>query len=150
MSNKWTALLLLATLLACGVGSCLNDNEPAYMKNIYVAKEGYDGISAYFILADGNGASTTADGIVKMTIRDSDSNRRLYENEWNVTKSDFQKVTLGLGSFQHEDIICNIGRIPYSDMNNVPDDEYARGDVRISFTTLNGTVFSGEETVYFN
>ena len=149
MSNKWTALLLLATLLTFGVGSCLNDNEPAYMKSIYVAKEGYDGISIYFILADASGRSTTADGTVDLTIRDGESNRLLYANEWNVTKDDFVEATLGMGSFQHTDTICNIGRISYSEMNNVPDDEYAHGDVRVEFTTGN-TTLSGEETIYFN
>jgi hypothetical protein len=55
-----------------------------------------------------------------------------------------------LGAFAHEDVILNIGRIPYSSMKNVPDGEYARGEVKIKFTTPKNKVLSGEETVYFN
>jgi hypothetical protein len=128
----------------------MNDRNPEYLKTIYATKEGYDGISIYFILADSTGAPTSADGQLHLTIRDDDTRRTLYTFDYNVSKSDFIETTLGIGAFAHESIILNIGRIPYSAMNNVPESEYAKGIVRVEFTTKDGRVLSGEESVYFN
>ena len=67
----------------------------------------------------------------------------------NVTKS-FCRSHPWIRTFAHKDVILNIGRIPYSDMKNVPGGEYAKGIVKIKFTTPKNKVVSGKETVYFN
>ena len=45
----------------------LNDNWPAYIKDVVAYKEG-DGIFIYFVLADSAGAMTTASGEAKVQL----------------------------------------------------------------------------------
>lgn len=132
------------------VSASSKDRSGEYLKTIFVSKEGYDGITIYFILADKNGVSIKSDGKLDLSITDEDTGRGLFSMSRNVTKSDFVEATLGLGAFAHKDVILNIGRIPYSDMKNVPGGEYAKGIVKIKFTTPKNKVVSGKETVYFN
>jgi hypothetical protein len=126
------------------------EKSAEYMKTIFVSKEGYDGITIYFILADKNGVSIASDGKMELSITDKDTGRILFLISSDIKKSDFVEATLGLGSFAHEDVILNIGRIPYSSMKNVPDEEYAKGEVEVKFTTPENRVLSGKETVYFS
>jgi tetratricopeptide (TPR) repeat protein len=126
------------------------EKSAEYMKTIFVSKEGYDGITIYFILADKNGVSVASDGKMELSITDEDTGRNLFSISSDIKKSDFVDATLGLGLFAHKDVILNIGRIPYSSMKNVPDGEYAKGEVKVKFTTPKNKVLSGKETVYFN
>ena len=134
---------LLAVLAASGcVGSELNSNPPAYMKSIYLSKEGSDGISIYFILADKRAESTTSDGKFSLTLIDDSGT--LLEFTHNVTRSDFIKTTSGMGgsNFAHPIILLNIGRIPYSAMTRKPSGLSLKAIV--SFVTPNGKTLSGE------
>lgn len=137
---------LLAVLAASGcIGSELNSNPPEYIQSIYLSKEGSDGISIYFILADKRGASTASDGNFSLTVIDDIGT--LLESTHNVTKSDFIKTTSGMGrgNFAHPIILLNIGRIPYSAMTRKPSGLSSK--VIVSFVTPDGKRLSGDVSI---
>lgn len=111
----------------------------------------------YFILADRSGAMTTSDGDVTVTIYQTetiwsygeltDRDVILYRLSAHVTKRDFVKTTVGLGAFEHEVILCPIGRVTYSEFAMQPTE--TTGKVVIDFKTPDGRVLRGEEVVFF-
>ena len=148
IKRVFTMVLLVLLVNLCGLGCCLNNSPVDYMKTIHVQKEGYDGITIYFILADKNGRSTASNGTMDLTITDSKTRIPMLFLSGNVSESDFVEATLGLGAFAHNDTILYLGRIPYSKMYFVPSDEYAKGDVTIVFTTPDNRSLEGTESVY--
>jgi tetratricopeptide (TPR) repeat protein len=55
------------------------DKQAEYMKTIFVSKEGYDGITIYFILADKNGVSIASDGKLELSITGKDTGGSLFQ-----------------------------------------------------------------------
>jgi hypothetical protein len=137
---------LLAAVALCGcIGSSLNSAPPDYIKTISAVKDG-NGLQIYFILADKSGAMTTADG--KFVLQITQDGRKLFESSpVNVTKSAFQKRSVGMGNFAHDVVLHLIGRIPYENMRSMP--ESGRGEVKITFTTKDGKAMEGEEKIFF-
>jgi hypothetical protein len=137
---------LIAVLAVCGcMGSSLNSNSPDYIKTVSAIKEG-DGVRIYFILADKDGQETTSDGYFEADISSALSSN-VYYFRGNITKSDFQKVKLGIGSFEHEAIIYNVGRASNEKMGRIA--EASSGKVTVRFTTPDNRTLEGEDAVYF-
>jgi len=136
----------LAAVVASGcMGSGLNSNPPDYVKTVSAIKEG-PGLQIYFILADESGQMTTSDGKVVLKITQDGST--LFESKpFNVTKSSFEKRSVGMGNFAHDVILHLVGRIAYEDMRIIP--KSGMGEVQISFTTPDGRTLEGKDTVYF-
>ena len=65
----------------------------------------------------------------------------------NVTAAKFQKVKLGMGAFEHEGIIYNIGLIPKSDLKEYGLDS-GMADVTLTFTTPDNRTLEGEDTIF--
>ena len=133
---------------------------PAYIKEVVVYKEGSDGIMVYFILADQDGAITIANGKAILTIWEVNqkwSERRfkfyedsicLYSDTFIVKKSNFHKTKVGMGAFQHDAIICPVGRIPYSRFQKSPSE--MTGRLNLTFLILPGnSIITGKETIFF-
>jgi DNA-directed RNA polymerase alpha subunit len=137
----------------------LNQNPPDYVKDVTVYKEGSEGLMIYFVLADADGVMTTADGGVTLTISETHTEYSswdykeirhdviLYSTSYNVQKSDFKKTTVGLGAFQHEVILCPVGRVTYSSFEIRP--TQFTGKAVIEFKTHSGQVLRGEESIFF-
>jgi hypothetical protein len=127
------------------MGSSLNSNSPDYVKTVTAIEDG-PGLQIYFILADEGGAMTTADGNFVLEISQKDST--LFKTKpINVTKSEFEKRSVGMGNFAHEVIMFLVGRIPYEDMYRTPSSGI--GEVQIAFTTPEGKTLEGETNVFF-
>lgn len=136
-------IVSLVILSGC-VGNSLNSNPPDYIKSIVAVQEG-PGLQIYYILADKGGAMTTADGSFVLEISQDD--RTLWKSRSvNVTKSDFEQRSVGMGNFAHDVIMFLVGRIAYEDMYRMP--ESGLGDVKLTFTTTDGRVLEEEDTTY--
>lgn len=137
---------ILAVLAASGcTGSSLNSNPPDYVKSVSAIKDG-PGLQIYFILADKEGQMTTSDG--KFVLKVTQGGRTLFTSvPVNVTKSQFEKRSVGMGNFEHDVIMHLVGRLAYEDMSRSP--QSGMGEVEISFTTPSGETLKGEETVFF-
>ena len=137
----------------------LNDNSPAYVKEVVAYKEGSEGLMIYFILADSSGSMTTSDGYVTLTISEThsewssltseyiDTEITLYSASFEVKKTNFQKAKVGVGAFEHEVILCSLGRIDYSSFRKRPSE--ISGKVKIEFQTHNALRYKGEDTIFF-
>lgn len=151
--------LILAILFIFGCNnlnkSPLNENPPDYIKSVNVYKEGSEGIMIYFILADASGAMTTSDGSVTLTIVPEDRDcwacyGDLYNMSYTVKKTNFQKAKVGIGAFEHEVILCSIGRIPYSSFQlyYLPE-EVRTGEVKLEFQRPDGKILKGKSVIFF-
>jgi len=135
---------MVSILAACGcIGSSLNNNPPERIKDISVIKDA-SGYQTYFILADKDGQETTSDGSFKIVISKGSG---YYSLKNNVTASKFQKAKLGMGNFEHEAIIYNIGIIPKSNVEKYIGDS-GMAEVKLYFTTPNNETLEGEETIF--
>lgn len=129
---------------------------PEYIKDISFQKEGSDGFIVYFTLVE-ESRLTGANGRVKLTISEEKSDwqglerksleHELYTFERSVTVSDFRKVVLGMGPFERKSIIYSFGRMTYSSFSRKPTE--SMGKVIIEFTTPDGRVLKGEESIFF-
>ena len=133
----------LAVLVVCGCMGSLNTNPPDHIKDISVIKEA-SGYQAYFIFADKEGQETTADGQYKINFSQG---RGWYSLTNNATAAKFQKAKLGLGAFEHEGIIYNIGIIPKSNLAEYGLDS-GMADVTLTFTTSDNRTLEGESTIF--
>ena len=144
IKNAMCLIGLVAILAACGcLGSSLNNNPPDHIKDVSFIKEA-SGYQAYFILADKAGQETTSDGQFKIKISQGSG---WYSLSNNVTASKFQKVKLGIGAFEHEGIIYNIGIIPKSNLAEYGLDS-GMADVTLTFTTSDNRTLEGESTIF--
>lgn len=137
----------------------LNEAPPNYVKSFTAYKEGSDGLMLYFILADKTGAMTTAAGamdieIVETSHEYSKYEQRVIEREtllfkdtYYVVRKDFQLAKIGTGAFEHEAIICPLGRLTYSKFRAVPSEHL--GKIRATFRTIDERKLPAEETVFF-
>lgn len=132
----------------------LNTKSPDYIKDIVAYKEGSEGLIIYFILADIDGAMTTSDGELIVSIVEEDGSGQyiiaygpLYQIKSDVKKENFIKTNVGTGSFQHEVILCSLGRIPYSEF--IRKIKYSVGKINIEFKLNNGKVLKGDTTIFF-
>jgi hypothetical protein len=137
-------MILLVALSGC-IGSSLNDNPADYIKQVSAIKDG-DGLQVYFILADKSGQMTTADGSYVLDIT-QDGSTLFKSKSVNVTKSTFEKRSVGMGNFAHEVVMHLVGRISYQDMRRVPD--RGSGEVKITFRTADGKVIEGSDSIFF-
>jgi len=157
ISLVMVVLMFVVLLSGCG----LNTNPPEYMKDVVVYNEGSDGIVVYFVLADETGEMTTADGTVYLYIyqtvpngtidisseywRLCDYDEKIYEtNGIDIKSTDFKKVTVGEGAFEHEVILFSFGRIPYSKFSEYPSE--IRGKVNVSLHPKASSPIEGEST----
>ena len=159
MKIQFSFILIFTLLVISGCNhlnkSPLNENPPDYIKSVNVYKEGSEGIMIYFILADASGAMTTSDGSVTLTIVPEDHDcwanyGDLYTMSYNVKKTNFQKAKVGVGAFEHEVILCSIGRIPYSSFQlyYLPE-EVRTGEVNIEFQRPDGKILKGKSVIFF-
>lgn len=128
-------------------GSGLNSNPPSYIKQVTAIKEGNRAFQIHFILADDSGQMTTADGTAFVSIVD-DAYKTFFDNSYTVKKSDFQKATVGQGSFAHDVVLLNIGRISYA--NAVLNPGISTGKVNIRFVPTGGSGMIGDDAVIFD
>jgi hypothetical protein len=136
----------MAVLIACGcVGSSLNSNPPDYIKSISTIKD-VSGLQIYFILADKDGDMTTSDG--KFVFELTQGDYTLFKSDpINVTRSSFEKRSIGTGIFAHDVILYLIGGVPYENMRTAP--SFGLRKVKISFTTPDGKTLEAKEIVAF-
>ena len=155
--RKW--IIMLLTVITCSVlvaGCSLPTSAPTYIKDVVEYEEGTDAIVVYFVLADRNGADTTAAGTVHLQIIQEESGyltgtttTTLFDTILFVSNSDFFKTTVGMGAFERERIIYNFGRITYDQFDRYPSGDFASGKVIIEFTTASGLVLTGETSIFF-
>ena len=133
---------LITTLALSGCVGSSNTNPPEYIKQTSLIKEG-DGLQFYIILADSSGQMTSSDGEVRFTI--SDKGGDLQSRTINVKASQFQNAKIGMGALQHDALLLNIGRIPFSSMDHTPS-----GSIKavVIFTATNGKPMQDETTTY--
>jgi len=137
-------ILAVVALSGC-VGNSLNSSPPDYIKTISAVQDG-QGLQIYFILADKSSAMTTSDG--KFVLKMTQDGRTIYQSRLvNVTKSDFAQRSVGMGNFAHDVVMDYVGRIAYTDMRSIP--KSGMGEVILTFTTPDGRVLDGKETVFF-
>lgn len=148
--------VILATLLTSLSCSTSNVSPPEYVKDVVALKEGTDGITIYFVLADNTGTETAAAGDVRLRIVEERGSYltdkyevTLYETSFTVKTSDFQKAKIGIGAFERERLIYYYGRISYDEFWRQPWEDFATDKVIIEFTTENGSVLKGEDTIFF-
>ena len=139
-------ILLVLVLPVCGT----NTNSPAYIKDVVATKEG-DGFQIYFVLADSNGQPTSSDGVLYWYITDSHNNlvSPVQFLTTEIRSTEFQNAKLGVGSFEHESLIYNIGRIPNSKLAGKLASE-TTGKVYVVLRLLpSGKELKGDTTIIF-
>ena len=157
--KRLLALTLIATCILLGL-SCTSTSKatpPDYIKDVVSYQEGTDAIVVYFVLADSNGAETSASGSVRLRIVQEETSyltdktwtTTLYDKTFNVTASDFHKTTVGQGAFARERIICSFGRITYAQFYSYPSGDFPSGKVTVDFTTESGRVLTGSDTILY-
>jgi len=134
----------------------MNSSPPDYVKDVVALKEGSDGIQVYFVLADRNGAETTASGNVYLRVTEDKggfitpkTSTTLYERKTSITRSSFYKAQIGMGAFQRDRIIFSFGRVSYSDFARRPSGDLSFGTAYIEFTTEDGRVLRGESSIIY-
>lgn len=140
--------------LSAGVASSYG---PEYVKDVVAYKEGSDGVFIYFILADSSGAMTASRGKVNIRIAENEkewNSRRiefeeheseLYVDSFDIKSENFEKASVGRGSFAHTVLLYNVGRIKYSSFKYPPSgNSFSRGKVYLEFTKPDGQVIKGE------
>jgi hypothetical protein len=153
-SKRRRVSLFLAVLCLSWIGCKINDNPPAYIKEVVAYKEGSDGLVIYIVLADAAGVPTSAEGYVTVCIFDKVSSpspsRRdcnLFERVSPVEHKDFQNTTIGHGNFQHKKVIFSLGRLTYREFRTRP--VSGIGTVAITFRPSIGLAMEGETTLVF-
>ena len=137
------ALLGAVALSGC-VGSGLNSAPAEYVKTVSAIEDG-PGLQIYFVLADKDGAMTTSDGTASLKIVQDDY-VLLNGKSVNITKSDFQKRSVGMGNFAHDVVMFLVGRVPFENMGRTPDK--GSGDVIVTFITPEGKRLEGKGTFF--
>jgi hypothetical protein len=158
MKKIFIFLLLLDIILLVACDQ-LNPNPPAYVKNVVTYKEGSDGVIIYFTLADGSGAMTTSDGTATVTISETHSEwndwrsefveteEKLFLKSFTVNKTDFQMAKVGMGAFEHKQLLYSFGRITYSSFYKEPSE--MTGKIVLEFRTPSGQILKGDEIIIF-
>ncbi len=123
---------------------------PTGIKTLYASKQG-NVLAAYFILQNEKGSTSTADGTATISIIEK-TGYGIYETQttsctktFTVKKQDYSRTTLGLGSFEHEDIIYNFGSLSLS---GCPLDSSKTPYLKLKFVTSDGKIFE-EETAFY-
>ena len=133
----WSLLVTVAILI---LFSCKQTNRApaAYMKDVVAYKEGMDAIAVYFVLADKTGVPTTGFGTYVLKVYEtkrewSSITRELEEKEYlihvelgNIVKSDFYVSEVGKGAFQHDLLLCSLGRITYPSFHPYPTETFGK------------------------
>ena len=148
MKRLITTILLASLWLLAACDAQLNSAPPSYVKDITCYKEGSDGIMIYIVLADETGAMTTASGTLKMTILESEYSYPIFSLDTPVQHSLFQRAKVGMGAFEHEVILLNLGRITYGSFSTPPK-EMSTGKLVVELTTEDGRVIKGDKTCGF-
>jgi len=136
----------------------MNKAEPTYIKNIEVYKEGSDGFVIYIVLADKDGAMTTADGRLGVSISEAEHGfsmdglteklKELHSFHMDIKQSQFQNIIVGEGGpFERSLTMLYLGRFPYSALSSVP--KQMTGKVSVDFRTKAGNYLKGDETILF-
>jgi hypothetical protein len=133
-------------MIGCGClgGGGLPDNPPDYVDSLYTSAAGPDGMTAYFILADENGQMTTANGYMVLEVKDEDG-RAYSRRSGNVTADQFTKAKIGMGAFEREAILFNIGRWTFP--GGSPS---GRVTSTLTFTTEDGRELTATDTTYYD
>lgn len=95
-----------------------NGNLPETIKEVNAAKDGHDGISVYFVLTDKDGKSVASEGIAMLNI--GVGSPLLFNNTYNIHKSEFKEMTVGQGIYASKETVCNLGYIPYTQFSQKP------------------------------
>jgi hypothetical protein len=137
---------LITVLALSGCVGSSNTTPPDYIKQTTALKEG-DGLQVYIILADSSGQMTSSDGTFTMGISDNQGplSSQSMRKHIDVKASDFQTAKIGVGALQHDALILNIGRIPFSDMLHTPS---GLVKVQVFFTPTGGKTMSDDTTAY--
>jgi len=134
ISLVMVVLMFVVLLSGCG----LNTNPPEYMKDVVVA----DGTVYLYIY------QTVPNGTIDISSeywRLCDYDEKIYEtNGIDIKSTDFKKVTVGEGAFEHEVILFSFGRIPYSKFSEYPSE--IRGKVNVSLHPKASSPIEGEST----
>ena len=136
-------LLLSSLWLLVACDTKLNSAPPSYVKDITCYKEGSDGIMVYIVLADETGAMTTASGTLKLTILETEHSQPIFSLDLPVQHSLFQRAKVGMGAFEHEVLLLNIGRITYGSFSSPPE-EMSTGKLMVELTTEDGRIIKGD------
>jgi len=152
--KKQLVIIGIAALLVCvgllsGCTTPIHKTMPEYIDEVSAYKEGTDGVKIYFILKDINEYETAYDGHVSMTIETStDTPIVLYRTSLTVIADDFQQTTRGIGAFNRDALIYEFPRISYSSFLVQPSSEISYANVKITFTTPEGKILNGEDSLY--
>ena len=130
----------------------LRTERAMFIDTIHAEVKGDYGIQIYFSLADKDGYLVTDNGTFKLYVYEENlgfSKRKLFESRTEVLGQDFRKTTVGIGSFEHETLLYDIGIIKFSDFNEAPSSD-SIGSVAAEFIRTDGVVLKGaEDTVFF-
>ena len=140
-------MLLLLALLSNACDLQLPTNPPDYIKDVVAYKEGSDGVAVYFVLADKNGAETTASGNVSLRL--TLGNRTLYEKKETISSSQFFKAKITNVFSEEKRIIYYFGRITYDQFINQPSGFIPSGKAVIEFKTQDGRILKGNTFIYY-
>jgi hypothetical protein len=121
--------LSLIVLQSCGPS---NTNNPDYIKDLAIYREGEGGIFIYLVLADKAGQPTASKGRLYYAI--SYDNRVLESMVVKVNTSDFKKTEVGMGPYKRETILLPIGRFTYNELL------YSSPDKSINLKGKEGTI----------
>jgi len=135
-------LLLGACILLTGCAP-----KPAYIKEVVAYPEG-DGLVVYFIMADKDGEMTKAKGHITVRIYQEvvtlsgTHDVKVYQRGRDITFSDFEWATVGMGPFTRRVLLMDWGYIKGSQLR-VVDDGLKMVRVEVIYTSRRGEVLRG-------
>jgi hypothetical protein len=153
MSGRYRTALLMIVVAVTLVSGCGNNTAPPeYIKDLVIYTEG-NGIVAYMMLCDKDGRMTSVDGKVELRIwseyeetywvgydmRTKQHSVPVFSATTDISKAQFYKTEVGMGSLAHEVFLYSFGRIDGAQLNlALPEDEFASDYAEVVLTCADG------------
>jgi len=145
-------------LTGCSDLMPLNNAPPSSIDQVMAYKKG-NWLVINIILADANGAMTTANGWLyyEITMSRFDSLSKpgfmigrvylLYDRGGNISRSSFRRTKVDRGLFEREVTMAPVARISYSVFSQNPSGR--TGKIRVTLISEDKRRLKGEETINF-
>lgn len=125
------------------VGYVNKIQPPSGIGTLY-AKKDASKLTSYIILEDSTDTTQVADGKLTIELLARDTSKQLYTKQFDVKKSDFALVTLGVGVFEHQDLIYQLPAIDLKQISLTQDEcPYSSCNLilKATFLTTDGKQF---------
>ncbi len=90
--------------------------SPLYIKDVVAYKDGHEGMVVYLMLVDEKGRETSADGVLRIVVEETEGSGRtahhrvLMWKEVTIMRNQFVRTTVGQDPYEREAVILSLGK----------------------------------------